>query len=97
MRRNNARLVTALLGLVVFLLPATAGAGEPGPPGSEARRQWCAAQYQACIATAKRPGYLGGPRQFCQEDQATDDCVSFCETNWGETSRCLAKPAPASD
>jgi len=97
MKRTNSRLATALFGLIVFSLPTTARADDSGPPGSKARRQWCATQYQACIATAKRPGYLGGPRQFCQEDQAADDCTSFCETNWSETSRCLAKPEPTTE
>ena len=80
----------------ILILAGAAGAiaGDlPGDPGSDARRRWCAAQLASCLELTKRPGFLGGPRNFCNE-QSGGDCVSACQQMYGGESGCLARPKP---
>ena len=84
--------------LAAVVLSGAAYAGSPGEPGSGTRQRWCAAQLAACDATAKKPGFLGGPLNYCAEASDAKTCVSICEIKWGTTSACLTaadpKPSP---
>jgi hypothetical protein len=75
-----------------FLVAAAALAGEPnaGKPGSEQRAIWCRAKYQACVETAKQPGFLGGALNWCTEE----GCHGECQRRYGADSQCLSSTTP---
>ena len=95
------RFTLRLAGLIAVLIcsgPMGAAAADlPGDPGSDERRHWCAAQLASCTETAKKPGFLGGPLNFCTEASGAKDCVSICEIKYGVASACLTAAGTAAN
>jgi hypothetical protein len=82
---------------ILFAGRDVAHAGTVGSPGSEARRAWCESKLTACRKTARQPGFLGGPRNYCNNETDKPDCIGVCELAWGKASSCMTDLHPRSD
>jgi hypothetical protein len=92
----NTMIVRVAAIAIVMSVAGVASAAAPpqGEPNTDARRAWCEARFKNCNTIARKPGFLGGARKFCNNPSDGPGCIGVCEKQWGKASDCVTRLDP---